>query len=84
MPPGFSQRAENGRFSRRRNLTSPLLLCNLRIARALALLSLSQLPNSPERERQRSNLILAAIRILTTEAKMRSTAAAELQRILLF
>lgn len=54
-----------------------------RIARELALLSLSQLPNSPEKlERQQlSDLVLAAIRILTTEVQdALSTAAAELQR----
>ena len=54
-----------------------------RIARELALLSLSQLPNSPEKleTQQLSNLILAAIRILTTEVQdALSTAAAELQR----
>jgi N utilization substance protein B len=56
-----------------------------RIARELALLSLSQLPNSPEKleSQQLSNLVLAAIRILTTEAQdALSTAAAELQRAL--
>ena len=54
-----------------------------RIARELALLSLSQLPNSPEKleTQQLSNLVLAAIRILTTEVQdALSTAAAELQR----
>jgi N utilization substance protein B len=54
-----------------------------RIARELALLSLSQLPNSPEKleEQQLSDLALAAIRILKTEVQdALSTAAAELQR----
>jgi len=54
-----------------------------RIARELALLSLSQLPNSPEKleTQQLSNLVLAAIRTLTTEVQdSLSTAAAELQR----
>lgn len=54
-----------------------------RIARELALLSLSQLPNSPEKleTQQLSDLVLAAIRILTTEVQdALSTATAELQR----
>jgi N utilization substance protein B len=54
-----------------------------RIARELALLSLSQLPNSPEklRTQQLSNLLLAAIRTLTAEMQdSLSTAAGELQR----
>jgi N utilization substance protein B len=54
-----------------------------RIARELALLSLSQLPNSPEKleAQQLSNLLLAAVRILTTEVQDNlTTAAAELQR----
>jgi N utilization substance protein B len=53
------------------------------IARELALLSLSQLPNSPEKlqTQQLSNLLLAAIRTLTTEMQdSLSTAAGELQR----
>lgn len=54
-----------------------------RIARELALLSLSQLPNSPEKleTQQLSNLVLAAVRTLTTEVQdALSSAAAELQR----
>lgn len=54
-----------------------------RIARELALLSLSQLPNSLEKleTQQLSNLVIAAIRILTAEVQdALSTAAAELQR----
>lgn len=54
-----------------------------RIARELALLSISQLPNSPEKleTQQLSNLLLAAVRTLTTEVQdALSTAAAELQR----
>ena len=54
-----------------------------RIARELALLSLSQLPNSPEKleTQQLSNLVISAIRILTTEVQdALSPAAAELQR----
>lgn len=54
-----------------------------RIARELALLSISQLPNSPEKleTQQLSNLLLAAVRTLTTEVQdTLSTAAAELQR----
>jgi len=54
-----------------------------RIARELALLSLSQLPNSPEKleTQQLSNLVLAAVRTLTTEVQdALSNAAAELQR----
>lgn len=54
-----------------------------RIARELALLSLSQLPNSPEKleEQQLSNMVLAAVRMLTTEVQdALSTAAGELQR----
>lgn len=54
-----------------------------RIARELALLSLSQLPNSPEKleTQQMSSLLLAAVRTLTAEAQEAlSNAAAELQR----
>lgn len=54
-----------------------------RTARELALLSLSQLPNSPEKleTQQLSNLVLAAVRTLTTEVQdALSNAAAELQR----
>lgn len=54
-----------------------------RIARELALLSLSQLPNSPEKleTQQLSTLVTSAIRILTAEVQdALSTAAAELQR----
>ncbi len=54
-----------------------------RIARELALLSLSQLPQSPEKleNQQISNLLLAAIRTLTTEAQDALTnASSELQR----
>lgn len=54
-----------------------------RIARELALLSLSQLPNSPKKleTQQLSNLVLAAVRTLTTEVQdALSTAAGELQR----
>lgn len=54
-----------------------------RIARELALLSLSQLPSSPEKleAQQLSNLLLAAVRMLTSEIQdTLSTAAAELQR----
>ena len=54
-----------------------------RIARELALLSLSQLPNSPEKleAQQLSNMLLAAVRMLTTEVQdALSTAAGELQR----
>jgi N utilization substance protein B len=54
-----------------------------RIARELALLSLSQLPSSPEKlqNQQLSNLLLAAVRILTTEVQdTLTTAAAEIQR----
>ncbi|MBW4640109.1 MAG: transcription antitermination factor NusB [Gloeocapsa sp. UFS-A4-WI-NPMV-4B04] len=54
-----------------------------RIARELALLSLSQLPNSPEKleAQQLSNMVLAAVRMLTTEVQdALSTAAGELQR----
>lgn len=53
------------------------------IARELALLSLSQLPNSPEKleTQQLSNMILAAVRMLTTEVQdALATAAGELQR----
>lgn len=53
------------------------------IARELALLSLSQLPNSPEKleAQQLSNMVLAAVRMLTTEVQdALSTAAGELQR----
>ncbi|HCF26997.1 MAG TPA: transcription antitermination factor NusB [Cyanobacteria bacterium UBA11049] len=54
-----------------------------RIARELALLSLSQLPNSPEKlqERQLSDLLLAALRTLKSEMQESlETAASELQR----
>ena len=54
-----------------------------RIARELALLSLSQLPNSPEKlqERQLSDLLLAALRTLKSEMQESlETAATELQR----
>jgi N utilization substance protein B len=54
-----------------------------RIARELALLSLSQLPSSPEKleTQQLSNMLLAAVRTLTTEVQdTLTTAAAELQR----
>ena len=54
-----------------------------RVARELALLSISQLPNSPEKlqTQQLSNVLLAAIRTLTAEMQdSLSTAAAELQR----
>jgi N utilization substance protein B len=54
-----------------------------RIARELALLSLSQMPNSPERldAQQLNNLVLAAIRTLSGEIQEAlETAAAELQR----
>jgi len=54
-----------------------------RIARELALLSLSQLPNSPEKleTQQLSNILLAAVRTLTTEVQdALINAAAELQR----
>ena len=54
-----------------------------RIARELALLSLSQLPSSAEKleTQQLSNLLLAAVRTLTSEVQdTLSTAAAELQR----
>lgn len=54
-----------------------------RIARDLAILSLSQLPNSPEKlsTQQLSNVMLAAIRTLTSEAQEALEAAsAELQR----
>lgn len=54
-----------------------------RIARELALLSLSQLPNSPEQldTQQVNNLILAAVRTLSGEIQEAlETAAAELKR----
>jgi N utilization substance protein B len=54
-----------------------------RIARDLAILSLSQLPNSPEKlsTQQLSNVMLAAIRTLTGEAQEALEAAsAEIQR----
>ncbi|WP_041226005.1 transcription antitermination factor NusB [Crinalium epipsammum] len=54
-----------------------------RIARDLAVLSLSQLPNSPEKlsTQQLSNVMLSAIRTLTSEAQEALEAAsAELQR----
>lgn len=54
-----------------------------RIARELALLSLSQLPHSPEKleMQQLSSLVLAAVRTLTTEVQdALVNASAELQR----
>ncbi|HEY9614945.1 transcription antitermination factor NusB [Allocoleopsis sp.] len=54
-----------------------------RIARELALLSLSQLPSTPERldTQQMNNLVLAAVRTLTGEIQEAlETAAAELKR----
>lgn len=54
-----------------------------RIARELALLSLSQLPNAPDRldAQQMNNLVLAAVRTLTGEIQEAlETAAAELRR----
>ena len=54
-----------------------------RIARELALLSLSQMPNIPERleTQQLTNLVLAAVRTLTGEIQEAlETAAAELKR----
>ena len=54
-----------------------------RIARELALLSLSQMPTDPKRleTQQLSNMLLAAVRTLTTEAQdTLANAAAELQR----
>jgi N utilization substance protein B len=54
-----------------------------RIARELTLLSLSQLPNTPERldSQQLTNLVLAAVRTLTSEIQEAlETAAAELRR----
>lgn len=54
-----------------------------RIARELALLSLSQLPNVPEQldSQQIMNLVLAAVRTLTSEIQEAlETAAAELKR----
>lgn len=54
-----------------------------RVARELALLSISQLPTSPEKlqTQQLSNLLQAALRTLTTEMQdSLSTAASELQR----
>lgn len=54
-----------------------------RIARELALLSISQLPQSPEKleTQQIANLLLASIRTLTTEAQdALANAAGELQR----
>jgi N utilization substance protein B len=54
-----------------------------RIARELALLSLSQLPNAPDRldAQQMNNLVLAAVRTLTGEIhEALETAAAELRR----
>ena len=54
-----------------------------RIARELALLSLSQMPNSLERldNQQLTNLVLAAVRTLTAEIQdTLETAAAELKR----
>ncbi|AOY80265.1 transcription antitermination factor NusB [Moorena producens JHB] len=54
-----------------------------RIARELALLSISQMPNSPERldTQQLNNLVLAAVRTLTGEIQEAlETAAAELKR----
>lgn len=54
-----------------------------RIARELALLSLSQMPSTPERldTQQMNNLVLAAVRTLTGEIQEAlETAAAELKR----
>lgn len=54
-----------------------------RISRELALLSLSQLPNSPEKINRQplKDIVLAAIRTMTTEAhETLETAAAELTR----
>ncbi|EGJ35214.1 MULTISPECIES: transcription antitermination factor NusB [Moorena] len=54
-----------------------------RMARELALLSISQMPNSPERldTQQLNNLVLAAVRTLTGEIQEAlETAAAELKR----
>jgi N utilization substance protein B len=54
-----------------------------RIARELALLSLSQMPNAPERldAQQLNNLVLASVRTLTGEIQEAlETAAAELKR----
>ena len=54
-----------------------------RIARELALLSLSQLPSNPQKlqTRQLQDIVLAAVRTLTTEAQdTLETAAAELKR----
>ncbi len=54
-----------------------------RIARELALLSLSQLPSSPEKlnAQQLQDVVLAAVRTLTTETQdALETAAAELER----
>lgn len=54
-----------------------------RIARELALLSLSQMPNAPERldTQQLNNLVLASVRTLTGEIQEAlETAAAELKR----
>ncbi len=54
-----------------------------RIARELALLSLSQMPNAPERldAQQLNNLVLASVRTLTGEIhEALETAAAELKR----
>lgn len=54
-----------------------------RISRELALLSISQMPNSPERldTQQLNNLVLAAVRTLTGEIQEAlETAAAELKR----
>ncbi len=54
-----------------------------RIARELALLSISQLPNSPERlnAQKLQDLIVASVRTLATEARdALETASAELQR----
>ena len=54
-----------------------------RIARELALLSLSQLPSSPEKlnAQQLQDVVLAAVRTLTTETQdTLETAAAELER----
>ncbi|MCG9885027.1 MAG: transcription antitermination factor NusB [Cyanobacteria bacterium] len=54
-----------------------------RVARELALLSISQLPNSPEklRDKDLKDLLAAAVRTLTAEVRETlETAAAELQR----
>jgi N utilization substance protein B len=67
-------------FTQRPTLT---MLQPRRIARELALLSLSQLPSAPDRldTQQLNNLVLAAVRTLTGEIQEAlETAAAELKR----